>query len=526
MDPFWIVDEKIMDEAIKRLKFPTRFDWGAATSGYQSEGGYNGPGQPKNNWYEFETKGLRETTGRCTDFWNRYTQDLDLAEQIGCNSFRLGIEWARIQPVSDPSIKTVPNFDESALDHYADILNACVECGMRPVLTLFHFTHPYWLGLDAWLDERLIRKHFIDYVEHSVLGLNKRLIAKGKKPLDIFITINEPLMVPLASYIARIFPHVREGIQLAVKSFVNQLIAHVDAYRTIHSIYKNEKWPTPQVTTNGWCSMAYETEMVAYDLFLAKTNGIKKSGIHSYIEGRRQCFNKSLFSIDLYRDHQKIRRLVEYISTHLFRRLFKLEKMERLIDVIYEGSEDERLLDVITFDYYDPYFGDMFDLGGFPPLKFRTFPWQWRTAACAFYDFLKIYADAAGDLPIAIVENGLGYRSRTRRGWARPDGAKRDIVLQAHLQQLIRGLADGINITGYFYWTLYDNYEWGSFEPRFGLLGIDYKNNLERMPHDIIGNNAVGAYKDIISAFQSHDKNALINALYSKEHSKISVESK
>ena len=104
----------------------TPFLIGVATSGYQSEGGYNGP---------------------------RYRADFALARGMGLNAFRLSIEWSRVQPSFTNTPGRAPAFDGEAVDAYADRVAACRAEGLEPVVTLHHFTHPAWLGVDAWLDD-------------------------------------------------------------------------------------------------------------------------------------------------------------------------------------------------------------------------------------------------------------------------------------------------------------------------------------------------------------------------------------
>ena len=76
----------------------SEFLWGVATSAYQSEGGYNGPGQPQTNWAAAERRGDVAESGLGADFWNRYPEDFVRCRGLGLNAFRLGIEWSRIQP--------------------------------------------------------------------------------------------------------------------------------------------------------------------------------------------------------------------------------------------------------------------------------------------------------------------------------------------------------------------------------------------------------------------------------------------
>src|SRR2546428_11006227 len=103
----------------------SEFLWGVATSAYQSEGGYNGPGQPRTNWAVAEEKRDVVRSGNAAEFWTRYEQDFARCRAMGLNAFRLGIEWSRVQPVLSHNHSLPPAFDLDALDHYARVIAAC-----------------------------------------------------------------------------------------------------------------------------------------------------------------------------------------------------------------------------------------------------------------------------------------------------------------------------------------------------------------------------------------------------------------
>src|ERR1700722_15313340 len=131
----------------------SEFLWGVATSAYQAEGGYNGPGQPQTNWATAEQRRDVAIAGATADFWHRYEEDFARCRELGLNAFRLGLEWSRIQPAREDAPGSPPPFDHAALDHYAAMLAPCQRSGLEPIVTLHHFVHPAWLGGDPWLEE-------------------------------------------------------------------------------------------------------------------------------------------------------------------------------------------------------------------------------------------------------------------------------------------------------------------------------------------------------------------------------------
>ena len=87
-----------VDAAADRGLVPPGLLFGVATSGFQIEGGFNGPGEPANNWRGWERSGRIEPSGVACDFWRHPEEALDRAASIGCDAFRLSVEWARIEP--------------------------------------------------------------------------------------------------------------------------------------------------------------------------------------------------------------------------------------------------------------------------------------------------------------------------------------------------------------------------------------------------------------------------------------------
>jgi beta-glucosidase len=115
--------------------FPADFAWGVATSSHQVEGG-----NANNQWAEWEKRGRiksKDCVGQACDWWLNAEQDFDLAKSLGVNALRLSVEWSRIEPQEGI-------WDETALARYREMLQALHARGMRPFVTLHHFTNPQW----------------------------------------------------------------------------------------------------------------------------------------------------------------------------------------------------------------------------------------------------------------------------------------------------------------------------------------------------------------------------------------------
>src|SRR5688572_12363988 len=195
-----------------------RFRFGVATAGFQVEGGYNRPGQPANNWAAWEQSGRVEPSGTALRFWDDYEQQLDRVASLGCDAFRLSVEWARCEPAPG-------EIDGDAFDRYAAILDACAERGLEPVVTLHHFTHPQWLGADLWLGPQSPER-FAEWVATAVDRLGSRCRT--------WVTLNEINVLALQTYFTGMFPPGRRlDVSATIRSMDHLLTAHVLAYAEI-----------------------------------------------------------------------------------------------------------------------------------------------------------------------------------------------------------------------------------------------------------------------------------------------------
>ena len=202
-----------------KFSFPNQFLWGTATSAYQVEG-YN-----TNNWSDWELSGRimsGHSCGTACDWWGgRWREDFDRAAETGQNTHRLSIEWSRIQP-------TPTRWDENALDYYRQMVRGLQERGLKPMVTLHHFTNPLWVDeMGGWENEAVISA-FEAYVRRVVEGLQEFV--------DLWCTINEPNGFAVSGYMLGDFPPGKKDLRAVYRVLVNLIRAHAAAYHTIHEI--------------------------------------------------------------------------------------------------------------------------------------------------------------------------------------------------------------------------------------------------------------------------------------------------
>jgi beta-glucosidase/6-phospho-beta-glucosidase/beta-galactosidase len=462
----------------RQFSLPDGFRFGVATAGFQVEGGYNGPGQPANNWAPWEMAGRVERSGVALDFWREYEHHLDRAAAAGCDAFRLSVEWARCEPAPG-------EMDAGALDRYRDILVACRARGMEPLVTLHHFTHPAWLGDDFWLSPGAPER-FAGWVTTAVTALAGQC--------STWVTINEINVYSAQTYFNGLFPPGRRVARGAlVRSLDHLLAAHVLAYDAIHAIQ-----PAAVVATNTYSFSAYEPDRLLIDVLLARSHGVEREGLHRWLEQRRRQFVRDAGS------HGP----GEIVVRRLAAALIPLDAaLPRAVAAVYASNHD-RTLDVTQIDFYDPRVDRKFRLPGHATAGGRN----WLPGRMLWDDppdpgALRRYCalNEEPGLALWVVENGLC--NRVRRGVSHPrlDGWDRVRYLRANVGAVVDALADGVPLGGYFHWCLADNYEWGSYEPRFGLYGIDRENGLRWSELDSMSGAAAATYREIISGLRAGD---------------------
>jgi len=492
------------------------FLWGVATSAYQSEGGYNGPGEPQTNWAEAELRHDVAVSGRTADFWTHYEADFARCRALGLNVFRLGIEWSRVQPGdAHAAAGGPPPFDTQALDRYADILAACRCHGLEPVVTLHHFVHPAWLGSDPWLDPATVEP-FTRFVATVVTHVNQALVEKhGLAPIRYYITINEPNTLAVNTYLGNQFPGgARRGFANFSRCWNQLLAAHIHGYNTIHDLHEANGWGEPRVSLNNYCSDLYWSDKVLFDLLSLRERGIARAEVADYIVGKAAEFNAALEAAKI-----PLRRNLSYYCGTLLkrffeaagRRLFTREHFGPLLDVLY-ASPRVRLFDYLALDYYDPFMAHAFR---FPVLwdhEFKTKTlrawleasmiskwWDWRVLPHGLHFFCGYYSRDFCGRDVLIAENGMALRRRSDNLHSRRrDHFTRSKFLRLYVHEVERIVYDGIPLIGYLHWSLFDNYEWGSFTPRFGLLSLDYTRNTGRLLEDHLGDRPSETYAELI----------------------------
>lgn len=401
--------------ADKKLQFPKGFLWGTATAAHQIEGG-----NTNNNWWLFEKRPGAIKNGdssvKACDHWNRFEKDFDLIKKLNGNSYRMSIEWSRIYP-------SPGQVDKKALGHYHKMIDALLKRKITPFITLLHFTTPLWWeekgGMLNGKEEHT--GHFRDFCE---------LIAREfRGQVTFWNTINEIEIVVLG-YLTGTFPPGEKNFLKTFRAVDTLLKMHALAYHTVKNIM-----PQAQV------GLVHNMQVV------------KPYNPSSLADRMLAGFTDYLFNGCYFRALKTGKLFMNFLSNYRGLR----------------GSTDFMGLNFYNFDLVSPKLPDM-------ALQATENPLCGAERLCAglgwepypeglLASMRRIQKELPG-MPIYITENGIGT----------DDDQWRQKIMVDHLKMVHQAIREGIDVRGYFHWSLIDNFEWAEgYLSRFGLVHVDYK---------------------------------------------------
>ncbi len=204
--------------ASANIDFPSSFLWGAAISSYQTEGGnYN------SDWCLFEKKRKIQEASRAANHYELFPYDFKLAKELYLSAIRLSFEWARICP--RPGV-----YLEEEINHYKEVIETLKILGLKPFVTLHHFTNPIWFAELGGFESPKNIDYFLEYL--------KRIVEEFKDDICDWLIFNEPLVYVYNGYICGRWAPGIKSISTARRVSKNIISAYIDGYKEIKNIYK------------------------------------------------------------------------------------------------------------------------------------------------------------------------------------------------------------------------------------------------------------------------------------------------
>jgi beta-glucosidase len=429
---------------INNMSFPAEFVWGAAAAAYQIEGAWNLDGKGPSVWDMLTQQPGKiwegDTGNVACDHYHRYREDVAVMSEIGLKAYRLSISWSRVLPEGTGTV------NKAGLDFYDQLIDELLSKNIDPWVTLFHWDYPYELFLrGGWLNPNS-PQWFADYTRLIVDRLSDRVTH--------WITLNEPqCFIGMGHLSGEHAPGLKLGLTEALLAGHHSLLAHGRAIEVIRTRAKR-----PALI--GWAPVGVS--------FYPKTQSA--ADIAAARQRATAVMPNNLWSNTWWADppllgHYPEDGLRVYGNAAPKIKSDEMKMIHQPLDFygcnIYSGAAVEADEDGKPRELDFP--------SGHPHTQFL-----WKVAPESVYWVPKFLAERY-KVPIVITENGLSSHD-----WVSVDGHVHDHAridfLTRYLRQIERAIKDGVDIRGYFHWSIMDNFEWAEgYKHRFGLVHVDYE---------------------------------------------------
>jgi beta-glucosidase len=413
---------------MSKLQFPKDFLWGSATAAYQVEGSHNVDGRGPSIWDSFSHtpgKTIRGESGDVAcDHYQRWESDLALMQSLGLQAYRFSIAWPRVQPLGQGA------YNDKGLAFYDRLVDGLLERGIKPFVTLYHWDLPDALQREhgGW-QSRDTAQRFADYAARMATLLGDRVASIASH--------NEPWCTAyLGNYIGKFAPGLQD-LDAMLRVSHHLLLSHGLALQAMRAagckaplgIVLNQSSVTAATNSEADLALA-EREYASFvrwymdPIFLQRYPEVQGWNIAPHVQAG---------------DMQTIAQPLDFLGVNYYTRIWASSAKPPLPAPNALGLTDmgweiypqglTELLTGINRDYKLP--------------------------------------------PLYITENGMADPSGVERGDVAD--AKRIDYLHRHLAALHAAIQAGVDLRGYFYWSLLDNYEWDSgYAKRFGIVHVDY----------------------------------------------------
>ncbi|MEQ4723045.1 GH1 family beta-glucosidase [Nonomuraea sp. B19D2] len=406
------------------------FLWGTATAAYQIEGAVEEDGRGVSIWDTFAHEPGRTRDGHtgdvACDHYHRWGEDIELMSGLGVNAYRFSIAWPRVQPQGEGPVNV------KGLDFYERLVDALLQNGIQPVPTLFHWDLPQALqDRGGWLNREISEKF-----AHYAAAVADRLADR----VPLWITLNEPFVHMAYGYAMGIHAPGQALLTDALPVAHHQLLAHGLATQALRAAGAR------QVAITNNCTPVWPASQQEPDLRAADAYDI----LHN------RLFNDPIL-LGKYPD---------------------LSAYTPALDFLRDGDLDiiATPLDALGINYYNPTriaaptdaglpFSDS-GITGYPTTAFG-----WPVVPDGLRELLTGLKQRYGAAlpPVLITENGCSTEDTVE------DGARIEF-LDGHIGAMRRAMAEGVDVRGYFVWSLLDNFEWAEgYHQRFGLVRVDFE---------------------------------------------------
>ncbi len=435
------------EDALTRAAFGSDFLWGTATAAYQIEGAMAEDGKGPSVWDTFSHRKGKIKTGEngdtACDFYHRYPEDIALLKEMHIQNFRFSLSWSRILPEGKGRI------NEKGLDFYKRLIDKCLENGVRPWVTIYHWDLPQALeDAGGWVN-RDILGHFSEYANLVTRQLGDRV--------QDWMVLNEPMAFTSLGYLLGLHAPGRRSIRAFVRAAHHATMCQSEGGRIIRANVPNANVGTtisaspvhPKNDSPKHVAAAKRVDALINRIFIDPACGLGYPtedlplirSIHKHMlpgDAEKLAFEFDFIGLQYYTRQIVKNSLIPFIRGNVV----KPKKF---------GIPDEEITEM-----------------------------GWEVYPEGIYTLLKRFAAMPTVKKVIVTENGAAF----------PDLVDGDHVhdprrikfLKDYLEQVLKAKNEGVNVGGYFIWSFLDNFEWAEgYKPRFGLVHVDYATQQRRI---------------------------------------------
>ncbi len=426
------------DIPINKELFGEDFAWGVSTAAFQIEGACDLDGKGMSIWDVFVNRTDKIKSGHspavACDFYNRYEQDIDLVKQLNIPNFRFSLSWTRILPNGAGEI------NQPGIDYYNRVIDYCLQNGVEPWITLYHWDLPHELELKGGWTNRDSVDWFTDYVKICAQHFGDRV--------KHWMVMNEPGVFAGAGYFLGIHAPGRTGLKNFLPAIHHVVLSIVAGAKQLR-----RDLPAARIGTTFSCSFIEPHSDKPRDLAAAKRVDALLNRL--FIE----AVSGYGYPLD---DVPALKGITKYILPG--------DAGNMKFEFDFTGIQNYTR-EIVKYSFFTPYISAALvkaEDRGVPLTEMK-----WEVYPPAIYEMIKKFNAYPEVKKLIITENGAAFPDEVINGGVADP--LRVEYLQTHIAQVLKAKKEGYKADGYFVWTLTDNFEWAEgYHPRFGLIYVDF----------------------------------------------------